>query len=227
MATATESIGGSTAGAAAEARHMVDADAPSGGWRERVVAFARERLEHVSWGTAHARRGYETTLRLAAEEGVAVDEEVIFAAAYLHDLGAFVPYAAEGVDHAERSARLIDGVLAGLGFPTEKSAHVRKVVRGHMFYARPGPSPESVLFRDADTLDFLGAIGIARILALTGNHRWAPDLRGAMATLRRHAAELPPTLVTDAAKRIAATRIAEMDAFLRAFDDQTLGSSAV
>jgi hypothetical protein len=73
-------------------------------------------------------------------------------------------------------------VLADLGFPATKAPQVREIARGHMFYAQPGPSPESVLFRHADTLGFLGAIGIARIVALTGGHRWAPG----PARRRRH-----------------------------------------
>jgi uncharacterized protein len=183
-------------------------------WRDAVRRFAEQHLEHSAWGTAHARRDYDLARRLAAAEGVTVDDDVLWAAAWLHDMGAFAPYAAPGVDHGERAAALVDSVLRDAGFPMEKAPLVRDVVAHHMYYHAPGASPEARLFREADTLDFLGAIGVARILSITTRHRWAPDLPAAVETVRKQLLELPPTLATRAARAEGERRVAETRAFL-------------
>ncbi len=52
-------------------------------------------------------------------------------------------------------------------------------------------SPEAIVFHDADTLDFLGTIGLVRIVGLTDHHGWTPNLPGAIDTLKGWTHELP------------------------------------
>lgn len=199
--------------------------ARSDDWRERIRTFAQSNLEHSAWGTGHARRNHLLTLSLARAEGIAVDEEAVYAAAYLHDMGAFPAYAGTDVDHAERAAALVDGILREAGFPMGKAALVRDIVAHHMYYSVPGASPEAVLFRDADTLDFLGLVGIARILSVTTRHRWAPDLEGALATIGRHMAELPASLRTASARAEGRKRVARMREFLAVLETESQGAA--
>ncbi|MEP6493313.1 MAG: HD domain-containing protein, partial [bacterium] len=187
-------------------------------WREQLRAFANVHLQHTAWGVAHAQRDYELTLRLAEAERVVVDSDAVYAAAYLHDMGAFPEFAQTDVDHGVRSGQLVAEQLIAIGFPAEKIALVRDIVEHHMYYHSPGASPEALLFRDADTLDFLGAIGIARICSITTRHRWATDLSAAIATLRKNAMELPGTLHFASARREANARVAVMRTFLDAID---------
>lgn len=196
-------------------------------WRTRVRAFALANLEHSAWGTAHAERNLAMARALASSTGTAVDDDALYAAAYLHDMGAIPTYAAAGVDHADRAVALVDAVLRDAGFPMSKAPLVREIIGHHMYDRAPGASPEAVCFRDADTLDFLGAIGVGRVLSITTRHRWAPDMRGAVATIRRYMTELPRTLTTVAAKREAELRVAEMQAFLTALESETYDSSAL
>ena len=195
-------------------------------WRERLLAFANAHLQHSAWGLAHAQRDYELTLRLAEAERVPVDSDAIYAAAYLHDMGAFPEFAQAGVDHGVRSGQLVGEQLRAIGFPTDKIALVQEIVEHHMYYHTPGTSPEAVLFRDADTLDFLGAIGIARIFSITTRHRWAPDLPTAIATIRQNAKELPASLHSATARREAEGRVAKMRRFLDAIDAEVGNSRA-
>lgn len=196
-------------------------------WRERVRSFAEARLQHTAWGPAHAVRDYEMTLALAAAERVTVDEAAVYAAAYLHDMGAFPEFAQTGVDHADRAVALADSVLRDAGFPMEKAPLVKQIIGHHMYYHTPGSAPEAVLFRDADVLDFLGAIGAARILSLATRHRWATDLPGAVETIRRNMRELPATLRSESAKREGVRRVAEMRAFLDALDAEARAPGAL
>jgi uncharacterized protein len=189
-------------------------------WKDELLSFA-ERFEHPAWGRAHYERIYEMTLQLARAEGAVIDTDVLFAAAYLHDMGAFDPYKQPQVEHSKRSAQEFEPVLAPMGFPAEKIAAVREVIQGHMFYARPASRHEAVLFHDADTLDFMGAVGIARMLSIVGLDDWTPDLRTAINLIERFSHDLPTKLLTPSAQRIGAARKVEMSAFLAALALET------
>jgi uncharacterized protein len=198
------------------------ADAP---WREKIAQFAKEHLDHPAWGVAHAKRDLRLATELARAAKVEVDEDALFAAAYLHDIGAIEGYSKTGVEHMARALELIDPILEEAGFPMEKAPLVHKIVGNHMFFSDPaGLPPEALYFRDADTLDFLGAIGIARIFALTAKHRWAPDVAGAEATVRKNFAELPAKLATPQGRAVAVARVAEMKSFLDALAAENVQS---
>jgi len=191
------------------------------GWRTAVRAFAEAHLQHTAWGPAHARRDYETTLMLAQAEGVTVDDDALYAAAYLHDMGGIPPYALPGVDHGDRSVQLVDSVLRDAGFPMEKAALVKEIIDHHQYYRPPDTLAVAVLFRDADILDFLGAIDIARILSLTTREKFTPDLPHAVAVIRQNMLEMPARLQSAAAKREAQHRVQEMQRFLDALSTET------
>jgi uncharacterized protein len=195
--------------------------APAGDWRPRVVAFGEEHLKHPAWGAAHSRRDYELARELAREAGLEVDDDVLFAAAWLHDMGAFEPFRQPDVDHADRASALVGDLLTGFGFPAEKIGKVRRAIETHMYFRDPGADPEAVVLHDADTLDFLGSIGVARVLAITGTHPWAPDLPGAVATIRKNAQELGARVVTKPARQRAEKRAAEMQSFLETIEKET------
>lgn len=183
-------------------------------WRGCIRNFALQHVKHTAWGVNHSQRDYALSVELAKAEGLNVDEDVLYAAAYLHDLGALDEYRKPGVDHAARSNELVEPILADCKFPLSKLDNVKAVITDHMYYNKPGATPETVVFRDADSLDFLGAIGAARILSLTTRHPWATDSAMALNTLTEFANDIPKGLQTKAAQKIGATRQAELRAFL-------------
>ena len=189
---------------------------PVAAWRDSIRAFAEAHLQHTAWGPAHARRDYETTLALARAEKITVDDDALYAAAYLHDMGGIPPYAIPGVDHGDRSIQLVDSILRGAGFPMEKAPLVKEIIDHHQYYRPPDTLAVAILFRDADILDFLGAIDIARILSLTTRERFTPDLPHAIDVIRKNMLEMPALLQTNAARREAQHRIREMQSFLDA-----------
>lgn len=203
------------------AASLASAGAAEAPWRDAVRTWADEHAQHSAWGVEHAGRNYRLSLQLAESEGLEVDADVLFAAAYLHDIGAIEPFRQEGVDHARRSADLLPEVLLPTGFPEAKLADVEATILGHMFSADPGELPEARVFHDADTLDFLGAIGAARILSLTTRHPWASDIATAVDTLRGFVADLPSTLSTSTGRELAAARAAELERFLDALQAQS------
>src|ERR1051325_1885114 len=202
------------AGAAAPAPRRVD-------WRDKVRAFAEADLPHHAWGAGHARRGHEPTRALARAEGVSLDDDALFAAAYLHDVGGIPPYAVAGVDHGDRSIELVDSVLRDAGFPMDKASLTKQIIDHHQYYRPPDTLAAAVLFRDADILDFRGAIDVARILSVTTRERCAPDLPHAVDVIRRHLLEMPGRLQTNAAKGEGRRRVLEMQQFLDQLSAET------
>ena len=179
-------------------------------WRRAVYEQANTHLQHPSWGVRHSERNYVLGMALAEAEGLAVDADVLFAAAFLHDWGGIAPFAVAGVDHAARSVELAEPFLTGAGFPMEKFPAVRAAILGHMYDKEPDGA-EAVVLHDADALDFLGALGAARLLAATADR---PDYDQALGRIERFAVDIPPRLKTAAAREMATERVATMTGFL-------------
>lgn len=179
-------------------------------WRRAVYEQANTHLQHPSWGVRHSERNYVLGMALAQAEGLTIDADVLFAAAFLHDWGGIEPFAVAGVDHAVRSVELAEPFLTEAGFPMEKFPAVRAAILGHMYDKEP-VGPEAVVLHDADALDFLGALGAARLLAATGDRS---DYDQALGRIERFAVDIPPRLKTAAARGMAAQRIAVMTDFL-------------
>lgn len=196
-------------------------------WKTAVYEFSKTNLQHSAWGLAHCERDFQLAHTLAIEEKLVVDTDVLFAAAFLHDMGVFEPYPKTGVDHTERAAEVAGEVLQAVGFPMAKLPQVQAAMRSHMFYSQVEPSPEARILHDADTLDFLGNIGVARIFSVTSRHRWATTLPDAVATLEKFKRELPTKLVTESARKRAMSRVAEMDQFLRDLKAESYDGTAL
>jgi len=190
-------------------------------WRTNIRTFAETHLQHTAWGPAHAVRDYELTRKLAAAEGVTFDDDALYAAAYLHDMGGLPPYAKPGVDHGDRSAQLADSILREAGFPMEKAPVAKEIMSHHQYYRPADTLAIAKLFRDADILDFMGAIDVVRIVSLTTRERPAMDLPHAIQTLRQQMDQMPGLLQSDAAKREGVKRTTEMKAFLDALAAET------
>lgn len=186
-------------------------------WRRAVYQQAHDHFQHPSWGSRHSERDYLFGMAVAQAEGLTVDPDVMFAAAFLHDWGGIEPFAVAGVDHAVRSVQLAEPFLAEAGFPMEKFPAVRAAILGHMYDKEP-EGPEAIAIHDADALDFLGALGAARLLAATGDR---PDYDQALGRIERFAVDIPPRLKTDAARRMAEPRVAAMTEFLATVRSET------
>jgi len=189
-------------------------------WRSKLLEFVKP-FTHPAWGTTHFQRVYELAIKLVEKLNLDVDRDSLFAAAYLHDIGAFEPYRQEGKDHSEVAIKNCSEILLSIGFPKDKIDLVKDIIKGHMFNAIPSDIKESKILHDADTLDFMGIIGISRILAIVGIEDWTPDLKSAIFLIQKFHDELPLKLCTTAAKEICNKRIFEMKDFLTKLSQQT------
>jgi uncharacterized protein len=210
------------AGAPAATAAGISLDAP---WKVRIYELAHSKFLHPAWGWQHSERNYLLAMRLAHGDGLHVDEDVLFAASFLHDMSAFMPCKDAKMEHGDCAAQQAPAMLRGTGFPMQKLAAVQAAERGHMFYSNPGSDPTAIVLHDADSLDFLGDIGAARLIALTGEK--APSFAPAVKTLRDFVARIPPRLITKTARRIGAQRAAELRSFLDRLQAESFGGRAM
>ncbi|HBM3057258.1 TPA: phosphohydrolase [Klebsiella oxytoca] len=140
-------------------------------WQQRFEAWLSE---HHSQGDAahdisHFRRVWATAQQLAEESDA--DRLVILTACYFHDI---VSLAKNHPERSRSSAMAAEQTLTILQsdfpyFPPERYAAVLHAIEAHSFSAGMAPrSEEAKIVQDADRLEALGAIGLARVFAVSG-----------------------------------------------------------
>ena len=191
-----------------------DSDQPTGAWRDTVRKFAAEHFKNPAWGYSHCVRDYTLARQLASADRAQIDDDVLFAAAYLHDMAAFKPWADEKRDHSDVGAEMIDVALKGTDFPPAKLDAVRAAIRTHMYYRDP-VGPEATYLHDADALDWLGTIGIARVIGLVDPEGAKPTGPDAIKMIEENLKNVPAKVVSAAGRTLIAPRLAESRQFLQ------------
>jgi len=139
-------------------------------------------------------------------------------------------------NHPDRSqasrlaARLACGRLAKAGFPPDKLDGVTHAIEAHSFSASIAPATiEAMIVQDADRLDALGAVGLARLYYTAGRmgsalahptdplaaHRVLDDRAFALDHIELKLAKLPASMQTAAGRKLGEARLD----WLRAFRD--------
>ena len=157
------------------------------------------------------------------------DDDVVYAASWLHDLGVFIGHRPEdpellaGWDNVSYAMKQAPAALLRSGFPSTKVAQVVEVIRTHQPHLSP-TTLEGTILRDADILEQLGAIGIMRVVAKIGRDTRYPTFTDAAATLRKSLADLPGKIQLDTAKTLAQPRISLLQAFLNELNEEAYGA---
>ena len=195
------------------------------GWRKQVAEFLY-REAHPPHKYGHQPRLYALTQVIAARSPeLRYDDDVVYAAAFLHDLGVFVGHRPENPaqlaswDHVAYVCAKAPGLLAQFGFPAEKLNSVLTAIREHQPQDEP-TTPEAILLRDADILEQLGVIGLLRTASKIGIDNRFHLFADVERSLRRALAELPGRLRLPAARELAEPRRAVLTSLLAALKDE-------
>jgi uncharacterized protein len=137
---------------------------------DRVCAIAAARFDEARGSHAwdHTLRVVRLCEHIGSVEGA--DMTVLRIAAYLHDIGRSAQDAANGgICHAEHGADLAATLLESLPLNAERRANILHCIRSHRFRGdrRPESLEARILF-DADKLDAIGAVGVARAYLFAG-----------------------------------------------------------
>jgi uncharacterized protein len=128
----------------------------------------REMEQDPAHDIAHLDRVWANAHRIARSEGE-VNLRVLLAAAYLHDLVNLPKDAPNRSDASRLSAVAAEPILRDLGYSDADVQAAQHAITAHSFSANIAPeTAEAEILRDADRLDALGAVGIARTFMVAG-----------------------------------------------------------
>ncbi len=179
----------------------------------------------------HILRVLALAERIARAEGA--DWVIVRPATLLHDWAR--GYAdAHGLDHAQVGADWAAKWLAARSYPPAQIAAITHAIAAHRFRSQTPPqTPEAKVLFDADKLDAIGAVGVARAFAYGGargqrlwadpdtvdRERWAQSGDGADHTPVHEfvvkLSRIKDRLYTAEGRRIAADRHQFMEMFYR------------
>jgi uncharacterized protein len=181
--------------------------------RNEIVHLTRQ--YGSDWAVQHAQR----ILKMidVVGEGLSLDHEALWLAAHLHDWGGYAQWTKPGMEHQIRSREVAAEFLAVRSCDADRLHRVCEIIENH----HGGPAcrcNESIVFTDADALDLLGAVGVARVFAMS--HR---DLRAGWQAVQRWRDMSVAAIRTPRGRQLAAERMEETNRFLAAFECQTGG----
>ena len=198
------------------------------------------------FGEAGASHGWDHTLRVSVlarriGEIEGADMSVVMAAAFLHDIGRAMQDESGGrLCHARKGSEMAGPLVAELSLEQSQKENIIHCIRSHRF--RKGDEPatlEAKVLFDADKLDSIGAIGVARAFAFAGEvgaRLHCPD-KDPFETLayseddtgyREFKVKLEKVkdrMLTDEGRRMAVNRHSFMSAFFKRFLDEYEGLS--
>lgn len=176
---------------------------------QAAVRYVRALFEGNAGGhdAAHTLRVYHTAMRLADREP-GCDREVVALAALLHDADDAKLFDTEDCANAR-------AFLRANGVPKAREDRICRAISSVSFSKNRGrrpDTPEGKIVQDADRLDAIGAVGIARTFAYGGEH--GRPLAASVRHFYEKLLLLKDEMNTDAGKAAAQERHAFMRSFL-------------
>lgn len=176
----------------------------------------------------HVSRVYAMAEQIGREEGA--DLEILLASTLLHDLVVHPKGSEKRSRSADDSAELAEKILQERSWPRDRIERVLYCIRSHSYSKNVSPATlEAKILQDADRLDALGAIGIARTFSVGGSEmrrfynpddpfcktgRKPEDSKWTLDHFKAKLLKLEGTMHTASARRMAHERTRFMEAFL-------------
>jgi len=134
--------------------------------KEKAQSFFVDSSGCHDWG--HVERVYQLAVRIGEKEGA--DMNIVKVATYLHDIGRKEEMDGGGkVCHAEKGADLAEVILAPYNLDKEIVENIKHSILSHRNKNNRIPKTiEARVLFDADKLDSIGAVGVARDFLFAG-----------------------------------------------------------
>lgn len=170
------------------------------------------------WAVTHAKRLLELVNKISA--GIPYDFYVMELAVYMHDWGAFPCYSQQAVEHAIRSRQVVETeFLSCLNLSFKQKAILLETIELHDYRdRRPTQSNEALLLREADMLEFLGMIGMARDFA-----RGPRNVETCYKRILSRRGEIQGRFTLLPAQKIAKVRLERMEIALQWLNEEGFG----
>ena len=178
----------------------------------------------------HIIRVYKNAEMISKQEE-SVDLDIVLTAALLHDLVVYPKGSSKTINSADDSAEIAKKILLEYkNYPREKIEKVADAIRTHSYSKRLVPQTlEGKILQDADRLDAIGAIGIARTFSVGGSEnrslynptdpfceseRQLDDTQWTLDHIKKKLMILKNSMHTKTAKKIAEEHTEFMESFL-------------
>ena len=177
----------------------------------------------------HIMRVYNNAKLIGRREGT--NMEILLPAVLLHDIVVYPKGCAKSAKSSDESADLAENILQGYDYPQDQINQICYCIRAHSYSKRLMPaSLEGRILQDADRLDALGAIGIARTFSIGGSEnrtfynaddpfcrsdRDLDDMQWTLDHFQTKLLKLEDAMHTETAKKIAQERTRFMMLFIR------------
>jgi len=171
-----------------------------------------------SWALTHAKRLLELIKQIGAD--IPYDSYAITLATYMHDWGAFPCYAQKDVEHAIRSRQVVEAaILPRMDLESSVKETILEAIELHDYRdMRPTISNEALLLREADMLEFLGMIGMARDFA-----RGPRDVMKCYKRILSRRDDIQGRFTIPRAQEIAQVRFERMEKSLQWLNEESFG----
>lgn len=125
--------------------------------------------DDASHDLSHFRRVHTMAMYIAEREEEESDDLVMMAAAYFHDVVNPPKNSPLRSKASRMAAEKAEEILTEMNFPSEKIPAVKHAIETHSFSANiPPETIEAKIIQDADRMESLGAIAIARTMYVSG-----------------------------------------------------------
>lgn len=204
-------------------------------WQPRLLALATASLgDDSAHDIEHLHRVWRNA-SLLLEQHPEADALVVMAASYLHDLVNLPKNHPERHLASRQAAALACRQLREQGFPADKLEAVAHAIETHSFSAGLAPQTmEARIVQDADRIDALGAVGLARLFYTAARmesalahgadplarQRPLNDKAYALDHIETKLAKLPGKMQTQAGRALAERRLAVLTDFRTAFAEE-------
>lgn len=137
---------------------------------DSIIRAAKKKFQDAkgSHDWDHTLRVAGLCKRIGAVEGA--DMDVLLSAAYLHDIGRSLQDSSNGaVCHAEKGAAMARPIINILPISDDRKKNIIHSIKSHRFRGTVAPSTiEARVLFDADKIDAIGAVGVARVFLFAG-----------------------------------------------------------
>ena len=185
--------------------------------KSEVIKRVRNSEQSVAHRFDHIERVMRNALKIAATIE-SVDYEILELAVLLHDVD---QPAGRKAEHVALSLRAAEQILRQVGCPGDRANDVLAVIAEHstehIRTIKPSTDEARILF-DADKLDGLGAVGIARVFSLFGQ-MGLPSFE-AIQWYRRKIEIASEHIQTDEGRRLFLLRLPYVQQFLSEMESE-------
>lgn len=139
---------------------------------KKIIQIAKSYFQNPVAGHDwfHVERVYKNAFKIGKNENA--DMDILEAAVFLHDIARKKEDMGKTECHAKEGAKMAKTILKSLDYREKDIEEISEAIKDHRYREQIKPKTQTGrILQDADRLDALGAVSIARIFSYGGEHK--------------------------------------------------------